>query len=138
VFHYILYASSAKEKFSDDQLKVLLSDARENNLKSNITGQLIYCDGNFLQVIEGMRHDMVLLFNKIELDPRHTGVFKLMEGKSMTRTFPDWSMGFKGITTEEFKQLSGYKSIDELKQLVGTSTDPVLFLLNNFIKISYL
>ena len=49
----LIYASSATKAMSQDELKALLAKARTNNQRDNITGMLLYNDGNFLQVLEG-------------------------------------------------------------------------------------
>ncbi|MFT6867445.1 MAG: hypothetical protein ACJA08_002288 [Cyclobacteriaceae bacterium] len=67
--HHIIYMSSAVTLFSDNALKDLLSKARKYNLQINITGILLYKDGNFLQAIEGDKNNVEALFKKNRKKP---------------------------------------------------------------------
>jgi hypothetical protein len=50
MFH-IVYASSALQLFTKPELQTLLEKARQNNAKLNVTGMLLYKDGNFMQAL---------------------------------------------------------------------------------------
>jgi hypothetical protein len=49
----ISYISSATEPMSTQDLLRLLQGCRENNAGRGVTGMLFYCNGTFLQVLEG-------------------------------------------------------------------------------------
>lgn len=93
MLHYLIYLSSAPEKFSTEALNVLLHHARENNAARNITGMLLHADGNFIQYIEGERDTVVGLFDLISRDNRHRNILKMADGEIVERLFPDWWMG---------------------------------------------
>jgi len=93
MLHYLIYMSSAPEKFTAESLNVLLKHARKNNDARNITGMLLYADGNFIQYIEGERDTVEGLFDLISRDSRHRNILRLSDGKIDERIFPDWSMG---------------------------------------------
>ena len=48
-----------------DELKAILSAARTNNSKKDISGMLVYHAGSFLQVLEGPEDTVTELFGKI-------------------------------------------------------------------------
>ena len=106
--HRIVYVSSSYNELSDKELEEILTTSRENNSKKNITGILIYNEGNILQVLEGAKKDLRTLFGVISQDTRHHSCIILQDTPSCTRSFADWSMGFKPVSQIEFLQLSGH------------------------------
>jgi len=90
----LIYASSAVYPFSEDELLSLLETAHENNAKRNITGMLVYGNGDFLQVIEGEEDQINTLFEIIKQDHRHTDITLIAKTHITQRTFTDWKMGF--------------------------------------------
>jgi hypothetical protein len=104
----LLYLSSAGKKFSDSELIDLLSKARKNNSRLNVTGMLLYHDGNFLQVLEGEEDDVRPLFETISQDPRHQSVIKLIERPITERMFGEWSMAFRTLDDLPTGELAGY------------------------------
>jgi hypothetical protein len=104
----IIYSSAATAPFSEQQLEDLLQKSRRDNLAADITGMLLYKDGNFMQTLEGPVIAVRTLLEKIKSDPRHGDVTTLMEGPILERSFGSWSMGFKKITQETLSGLPGY------------------------------
>ena len=109
--HHIVYLSSAIVKFTEEELKVLLLQAREKNSALQLTGMLLYIEGNFIQVLEGDKEKVMQLFTTISLDPRHNGILKIFEKPLDERNFSDWTMGFKSLTMDEASQLAGYRNL---------------------------
>jgi hypothetical protein len=104
----IIYSSAAIAPFSEEQLDELLQKSRRKNLAADITGMLLYKDGNFMQTLEGPAIAVQTLLEQIKSDPRHGDLTTLMEGPILERTFGSWSMGFKKITQETLISLPGY------------------------------
>jgi hypothetical protein len=92
----LIYTSRANQEFSAADLKRLLMRSRANNSSVHVTGMLLYHDRAFLQALEGDETSVRSVFNRIENDPRHTGLSTLRDQKSFgeRRIFGDWSMGF--------------------------------------------
>jgi hypothetical protein len=109
----IIYSSSATTPFSEQQLDELLQVSRRNNLAADITGMLLYKDGNFMQTLEGPEIAVQRLVEKIRSDPRHRNFTTLMEGTILERSFGSWSMGFKKITKETLINVPGYHDSDD-------------------------
>jgi hypothetical protein len=107
MFH-LVYASSAAKLFTTPELKALLDQARQKNARLNVTGMLLYKDGNFMQVLEGEQKVVTKLAGNIELDHRHKGVLVLLRGTSEQHLFPDWSMGFRDLTDQNTEKTPGY------------------------------
>jgi len=104
----LLYLSSAGTKFSDSELIDLLTKAREKNTRLGVTGMLLYHDGNFLQVLEGDEASVRPLFERINRDPRHQSVIKLIERPLAERQFGEWSMAFRTLDDLPVEQVEGY------------------------------
>ncbi|TGE08199.1 BLUF domain-containing protein [Hymenobacter fodinae] len=112
--HHIIYMSRGTQAMSDDQLRTLLQQARAANEEQNITGALVYGDGQFMQIIEGEESVLAALYAKLLADPRHTSVVKLADKQVGQRSFGEWSMGFRPVSAEDFAELTGYVEPDKL------------------------
>ena len=53
VMYSLIYVSIATKPFSAAELVDLLKHARRNNEKAEVTGMLLYKEGNFMQALEG-------------------------------------------------------------------------------------
>jgi len=91
---YLLYVSSAVKLMDNDELLKLHKLSQKNNEKSEITGMLLYQEGNFMQIIEGKEEHVLELYDKVAMDKRHKDIYKIMSGPINKRNFNDWSMGF--------------------------------------------
>ena len=94
---YLVYASSATRLLSEEELLEILHISRTNNPEKEITGLLLYHDGNFIQALEGPEENVRAVYNKIVSDKKHYDVHLLMQGYSEERLFPNWAMGFQNI-----------------------------------------
>ena len=112
---FLIYASAAVAPFSSAELLSLLDKCRENNTRLNVTGMLLYKDGNFMQLLEGEEHAVRRLYDKISLDRRHLGIVMFLEGFTANRQFPDWSMGFRDLNSEAEINAPGYSEFMKTK-----------------------
>lgn len=111
--YYHVYISQATQPFTSEELTELLRKARENNSKLGVTGLLLYQDGVFMQALEGSEEAVTSLVNRIEADPRHRRMMKLLSGHQTERQFPDWSMGFRDLNAPELRRVPGYSDFLE-------------------------
>ena len=98
-----------------------MAKCRANNTEKDISGQLIYSDGTFMQVLEGPQKEVDATFVRIKKDTRHHDI-ALIERKTIDeRQFPDWSMGFKTLTPEQMQDIEGfnYHLDDDVKGKAG-------------------
>ena len=112
MFH-IIYVSTAVEPMSDDALKELLHTSRVNNERNRVTGMLLYKNGHFMQVIEGDEARVTELMNIIEKDIRHKNVDILRSAYIQSRDFPNWTMGFQNLDTEDYSKIPGFTKLLE-------------------------
>ena len=78
------------------EIEQILAASRRNNAQAGITGALMFNSGCFAQILEGPRSELEQTFERIQRDPRHTGVVVLDYARMETRSFPNWSMAFTG------------------------------------------
>lgn len=104
----LTYASSSTRPFGKPELLDLLAVSRRNNQAVGVTGMLLFKDGNFLQVLEGEREAVRLLFDKIGRDDRHTGLLVLRHVEQEQRDFAQWSMAFYDLHSPEAHAVPGY------------------------------
>lgn len=90
----IVYVSSAIGLMSSAELRQLLEQARRRNHARFITGALAYCDGNFIQLIEGPTTPLGEIFGDICADTRHRNLVKLFDEPTAEREFKDWAMAY--------------------------------------------
>ena len=88
----LIYASRAADD-SAAAIEAILTQAREHNPASGITGVLCYGGGVFLQAIEGGRSQVSALFGHIQRDVRHQDVELLHYEEIDERRFGGWTMG---------------------------------------------
>ena len=132
VMKYLIYLSTAVYLMTDTKLLELLNIAREKNKKHNVTGVLLYSEGTFLQVLEGMPEDVDLIFKEIERDRRHKNIIKLIDEPLAKRNFPNWSMGFSTVDSNLNNDVLGY--ITSTDKIMGSKADhSAISILKTFI-----
>ena len=104
----LVYLSNATSILSEEDLRDILTVSRANNSLQGVSGVLIYCDGNILQVLEGPRENVENVYNRISRDPRHSDLIILQRRDISERNFSEWSMGFRSSSKAEFEQLEGF------------------------------
>jgi len=88
----LAYTSEAADGFGLEDLRDVLAKSKRNNRRDGLTGFLSFDAPLFIQCLEGQR-DMVLRYlDRIEADPRHTGLLVLEMRNIDAREFADWSM----------------------------------------------
>jgi hypothetical protein len=93
----LTFVSSAIQPFTVAELHGLLGVCTRNNSRDQITGLLLYKEGNFMQSFEGEQEVLMGTFRRMQQDTRHGGMITLHEGHQRERQFPGWSMGFKNL-----------------------------------------
>ena len=88
----LLYCSRTVDD-SQAAIDSIVSQSRQHNPQSGITGILCYGGGIFLQAIEGGRNAVSELYGHIQKDPRHKDVVLLHYEEISERRFGGWTMG---------------------------------------------
>ena len=129
----IVYISSAVQLFSDAELTALLKQSRQKNAELEITGILLYRDGDVMQLLEGPEEAVSQLAKTIYADQRHSGIIQLIEQKISRREFPDWSMEFQNLGTSRVQLLAEFMERQSATLTRKTEhLSPILRLLASF------
>lgn len=97
----LIYRSQARQDLTANDISDILEKARKFNSKNKITGCLLYHNNEFIQILEGEKETLHNLYKNIEKDPRHINVILLAEAEKQDRIFPNWSMAYHEIKTED-------------------------------------
>lgn len=92
--HLISYVSTSlipAQRVETSLIEITETAVRQNS-EAGITGVLFFQGNHFFQVIEGMEADLQTLYGKLERDPRHGDLAKLIDQPVSARQFADWSM----------------------------------------------
>ncbi|MDX1452285.1 MAG: BLUF domain-containing protein [Oleiphilaceae bacterium] len=111
--YQLVYVSKATKAFSSAELIDLLEVAKRNNSHVDITGNLIFNGGRFLQVLEGDQDKVKRLFDEIAQDPRHESVKLIYFEPAERRAFSRWSMNMINLDSDSPKNLSKLREITE-------------------------
>lgn len=95
--HQLIYRSVATKEFWPDDLFALIEKSRTNNESRDITGMLLFHEGQFLQLLEGPKDAVEARFEIVKDDPRHEQVEVLLKQDSHGRDFPEWTMGYERL-----------------------------------------
>jgi hypothetical protein len=85
-------------------VKDILDVSVKNNKRRDITGMMLYSDGDIVQVLEGEKSAVLDTFSKILLDQRHVGIQLLLEQEAADRDFGAWSMGYRHIKKADLEK----------------------------------
>lgn len=132
MLYNLCYLSSAKNKLPKGDLEDLFRVNKRNNTELDISGILVYNNGNFLQILEGDEQKIHKLFAKISVDSRHNNIIKLIHTPIDERIFDDYESGF--IIVEDNKRLNQLKGyLNWVKEAELISVDKVIHIVENFI-----
>ena len=110
MLYELLYSSFSEREMDADALMSLLESARTNNERLEVTGLLLYCNREYMQLIEGEEEVIRSLWQSIQSDSRHYSARVMYEGPIEKRGFAGWSMGFRNLGNVNMKALPGYSS----------------------------
>jgi hypothetical protein len=91
----LVYVSTAIRLLSMDDIGRLLEKARQRNREQDVTGVLLYSDGNFMQCLEGSAARLAGVYETIKSDSLHFGIIDLVREPIKSRDFSEWSMAFR-------------------------------------------
>ena len=91
----IVYISTVRQVFTEQELEELLEGARRNNRRAGVTGLLVAGGRRFLQALEGPEQAVVATMDLIKADPRHFGIVELARRAIDERVFGEWEMAFQ-------------------------------------------
>lgn len=123
--YFLVYVSIAREELSPQQLVDILKVSRENNVRDEITGMLLYKDQRFMQLLEGPETAVCATYSRIARDARHYDATILLEGETGERDFVDWSMGFQELDDQSARSIPGFTPFLDMKfSVFDFASDP--------------
>lgn len=115
MLYELIYRSTAKSNLTEQDFKEILKTARGFNASNNITGCLLYHEGQFLQLLEGEFQVLLNLYDRIKRDPRHRDFLLLHMKETQSRVYQNWTMAFKSLNNNDLKSYSGVSEFTELE-----------------------
>lgn len=116
MFERIVYQSKASQDLGSLALFQLLTQAQLRNSQLQITGHLLYLDGQFTQCFEGPPDKVELLWQSIQRDQRHHDIELLVRHTSEQRRFPEWTMAFSTYSALYVHGMKGFFPVDDSAQ----------------------
>lgn len=131
----IVYLSNVSNNYSPAEMENLINISRIRNRQSDITGILIFGDGNIIQVLEGSNKEVHETFDRIQHDNRHENLIVLMDNPTEERTFENWSMGFNSVVPQAYQAIEDI-STEERIRLTAFSPNQnlIIKLLQDFVR----
>jgi hypothetical protein len=120
----LVYESAAAPSVAGNmtvEIESMLKTARRRNPQCNVGGALLVSDGRFVQALEGDKKDVQATFERISLDPRHTGIEILCAQTTNKRRFTEWSMAYVGDSESLRNQYAGEPLASLVKKRSGDS-----------------
>ena len=105
------YISESTSLLKKGEIEKIVATALSYNKSHNITGILYFCNGRFLQFIEGEREEVEALYKRIEIDLRHHYLVRVYDKAIQERSFGDWEMA---VRYEEDFEAGDIKIIDDM------------------------
>jgi hypothetical protein len=126
----VLYSSTIQGLDHQKLIEEILLQSRKNNKKNDLSGILLFRNGDFLQLLEGDKINVYHTLKKIRDDNRHKGMKILFEGEIQKRVFEGWQMAFKSDKDDTLELQS---KVQELISSRGISSNlDLINTLNHF------
>ncbi len=129
--HALCYVSTVDPNLAKGEIEEILHLSSLNNNNDNITGLLLYSNGNFFQVLEGEKELILELFEKIKQDSRHYDLITIFKKTIPVQNFHTYENQFLSLeATYSSNDLDLYASqVEKLDPGIQTS---VKYILNKF------
>lgn len=108
-FYTICYISKVSTGLSEEQMQELFTHSTITNNTNGIKGILLSAMGNFFQVLEGSKDQVVNLYNTIKDDKRHQDIYEVFNRPVLKPVFTNYNSVFNVVkTVEELEQIKIY------------------------------
>lgn len=98
----LIYASQASKPLSLLEFAAIVDASRLSNFQEKITGMLLYCEGQFMQCIEGPRDSVSRLQDKLARSGKHHSMVELTRNPVAVRQYADWFWAFNAGEGKHF------------------------------------
>lgn len=130
------YVSAASQPFTVEEMTTIKQEIQSDCSSKNISGILIYAEGNVLCFIEGPKDIVLNQYNQVLRDTRHKNLVKLFSGPILSRYFEDFGLALKFEGNRVFASLDDFNTIERQVYLDEclNMEDKVMKLISDFIK----
>jgi len=135
--HTIIFVSSAIQNFTSDELLGFLNTFRAERLKKNLSGIILYANGNALSMIEGEKEVVETEFNLTKSCPNHHDIIKIYDKAIPHRYFENYSLAFKVIGNASLKSIDDFATDENREywdECLLLTDDPIIKIIKDFIR----
>ncbi len=100
-----VYVSTISGRMKAADMEGFLVGARQRNKFNDITGLLLYCNGCFMQYLEGPKEALHTTMKFVSADKRHHGFVELFNSAVDAREFEGWAMACSEAAEGVFQDL---------------------------------
>lgn len=104
LFQLVYVSTALTQKRSE--LADLVHEAAASNRKRGLSGLLFSGNGQFVQLIEGPRDQIVRAYRKIRNDRRHTGIHIVHWGQGVDPLAADYAMALEMLAPEQMGEVT--------------------------------
>ncbi|WP_232224010.1 BLUF domain-containing protein [Gillisia sp. CAL575] len=130
----IVYVSTASNNLKDEEIQNILSSSNTWNNKNDITGLLLFSEGNFFQIIEGEKKTITELFETIQEDDRHHNIMQIF-GKDIHKDAYDGYVSDCVSDQSDYEPEKFQHYLNHIKVLDKTAQKAVENILKVFLPI---
>ena len=135
--YILIYVSELAENQPSYLLENIYTVSNKNNLKTGVSGILLFDGKYFLQILEGEEKQVnSLMENKIKKDLRHKNIISIIFEPIHSRNFTNWSMRVNLVKSNTISDI--YKNAQNSNQLSFSPVKtPILQLILILIKNAF-
>jgi len=127
----ISYVSTVNSALPETEIQEVLDLSKKWNNDNNITGVLLYSQGNFFQVLEGEEQLLKNLYEKIKADERHHNIITIFQKQIPDIQFDGYETNFISLDDRfQPKNIAAYTN--QVSLLNPAIQSSVKYILKNF------
>lgn len=133
--YQLVYVSRRTPELTESVLAEVIKQSAQNNRQRDITGVLMRCGDDLMQLLEGEQLAVEQLYAAIAADPRHTQVQCLLRKSVNHRVYPEWGMGLADPNSENpLDRPRLMQILDDVRSRIATAGHAVeaRILINDF------
>ncbi|PKD18880.1 hypothetical protein APR41_17305 [Salegentibacter salinarum] len=127
----ISYVSTANPALSETEIQEALDFSKDWNNNHNITGILLYSQGNFFQVLEGEEQLLKDLIDRIKTDERHQNVITIFQKSIPNTQFDGYQADFISLN-DRYNDENFDTYLAQISLLNPSIQSSVKYILNKF------
>lgn len=127
----ISYVSTVNPSLTEDEIQKTLDFSKNWNNNNDITGILLYSQGNFFQVLEGDEVKLKDLFNRIKADERHHNLITIFQKEIPNISFDGYQVDFISLD-DRYNAAHIDSYLSQISLLNPSIQNSVKYILNKF------